>query len=151
MFLCYNHYIYSYVKRRTAITLEIKLEEGVGIMKFCPYCGASLVGGAASFCAECGKQIPVHGAKSTSMPPLRKHRSIGAEKRQGSHPASKHPPKQKKNPMDINYDGYYNDVKPIDAGQQRDRLDPELIKKVILLVAGALGVILLAIAFMALL
>ena len=68
-------------------------------MKFCPYCGASLVGGAASFCAECGKQIPVHGAKSTSMPPLRKHRSIGAEKRQGSHPASKHPPKQKKNPM----------------------------------------------------
>mgnify|MGYP003196172656 CR=1 FL=1 len=106
-------------------------------MKFCPYCGASLVGGAASFCAECGKQIPVHGAKSTSMPPLRKHRSIGAEKRQGS--------------MDINYDGYYNDVKPIDAGQQRDRLDPELIKKVILLVAGALGVILLAIAFMALL
>ena len=112
-------------------------------MKFCPYCGASLVGGAASFCAECGKQIPVHGAKSTSMPPLRKHRSIGAEKRQGSHPA--------KNPMDINYDGYYNDVKPIDAGQQRDRLDPELIKKVILLVAGALGVILLAIAFMALL
>ena len=113
-------------------------------MKFCPYCGASLVGGAASFCAECGKQIPVHGAKSTSMPPLRKHRSIGAEKRQGSHPASKHP-------MDINYDGYYNDVKPIDAGQQRDRLDPELIKKVILLVAGALGVILLAIAFMALL
>lgn len=53
--------------------------------------------------------------------------------------------------MDINYDGYYNDVKPIDAGQQRDRLDPELIKKVILLVAGSLGVILLAIAFMALL
>ena len=82
------------------------------------------------------------------MPPLRKHRSIGAEKRQGSHLASKHPPKRKKNPMDINYD---NDVKPIDAGQQRDRLDPELIKKVILLVAGALGVILLAIAFMALL
>lgn len=120
-------------------------------MKFCPYCGASLVGGAASFCAECGKQIPVHGAKSTSMPPLRKHRSIGAEKRQGSRPTSKHPPKRKKNPMDINYDGYYNDVKPIDAGQQRDRLDPELIKKVILLVAGALGVILLAIAFMALL
>ena len=27
-------------------------------MKYCPYCGASLVGGAASFCAECGKKIP---------------------------------------------------------------------------------------------
>ena len=27
-------------------------------MKYCPYCGASLVGGAASFCAECGKKDP---------------------------------------------------------------------------------------------
>ena len=53
--------------------------------------------------------------------------------------------------MDINYDGYYNDVKPIDAGQQRDRLDPELIKKVILLVAGALGFILHSIEFIAML
>ena len=120
-------------------------------MKFCPYCGASLAGGAAPFCAERGKQIPAHGAKSTSMPPLRKHRSIGAEKPHRAYSYSMQAPKRNTNPTDINYDGYYIDVKPIDAGQQRDRLDPELIKKVILLVAGALGVILLAIAFMALL
>lgn len=27
-------------------------------MKYCPYCGAELVDGAASFCAECGKSLP---------------------------------------------------------------------------------------------
>lgn len=28
-------------------------------MKYCPYCGTVLVDGAASFCAECGKVLPV--------------------------------------------------------------------------------------------
>ena len=26
-------------------------------MKYCPYCGADLLGGTASFCSECGKPI----------------------------------------------------------------------------------------------
>ena len=26
-------------------------------MKYCPYCGAELVSGAASFCSECGKNL----------------------------------------------------------------------------------------------
>lgn len=32
-------------------------------MKYCPYCGAELVDGAASFCAECGKSLPSVVAK----------------------------------------------------------------------------------------
>lgn len=120
-------------------------------MKFCPYCGASIVGGAASFCAECGKRIPAHGPKPTSVPPPRERRSTAMEKRRNSRPEPQHPSKRKKNPMDVNYDGYYNDVKPIDAGHHGDRMDPELIKKIILLVVGALGVILLAIVLMTLL
>ena len=32
-------------------------------MKYCPYCGAELVDGAASFCAECGKSLPSAAAK----------------------------------------------------------------------------------------
>lgn len=28
-------------------------------MKYCPYCGTVLVEGAVSFCAECGKALPV--------------------------------------------------------------------------------------------
>ena len=38
--------------------LSWKFRQGVEPMKYCPYCGASLVGGAASFCAECGKRSP---------------------------------------------------------------------------------------------
>ena len=37
-------------------------------MKYCPYCGASLVGGAASFCAECGKKIPAQTEVPQSKP-----------------------------------------------------------------------------------
>ena len=37
-------------------------------MKYCPYCGASLVGGAASFCAECGKKIPTQTEAPQSKP-----------------------------------------------------------------------------------
>ena len=50
--------------------------------------------------------------------------------------------------MDINYDGYYDDVEPIDAGQHGERMDPEMLKKTALMLVGALGVILLAIVFM---
>lgn len=32
-------------------------------MKYCPYCGTVLVDGAVSFCAECGKALPVSGKK----------------------------------------------------------------------------------------
>lgn len=32
-------------------------------MKYCPYCGTVLVDGAVSFCAECGKALPVSEKK----------------------------------------------------------------------------------------
>ena len=32
-------------------------------MKYCPYCGTVLVEGAVSFCAECGKALPVSEKK----------------------------------------------------------------------------------------
>lgn len=28
-------------------------------MKYCPYCGAAIADSAASFCAECGKTLPI--------------------------------------------------------------------------------------------
>ena len=53
--------------------------------------------------------------------------------------------------MDINYDGYYDDVQPTDAGQQSDRMDPEMIKQVALLLCGAVLIIILAASLMILL
>ena len=40
-------------------------------MKYCPYCGADLLGGTVSFCSECGKSIKGRKtkAKSEKKPP----------------------------------------------------------------------------------
>ena len=32
-------------------------------MKYCPYCGADLIEDAVSFCAECGKELPLGKTK----------------------------------------------------------------------------------------
>ena len=115
-------------------------------MKYCPYCGASLVGGAASFCAECGKKIP---AQTEEMG--ERERPAPKQKRRSPPTGPAHPAKRKRNPMDINYDGYYDDVKPVDAGEQEEGVDPEMVKKVAILLAGVFAVILASVALMMLL
>ena len=124
-------------------------------MKFCPYCGASLLGGAASFCPECGRQIPQQEPDQAPRPqPVKKRRPTEippSRRKKRPRQEPQRPPRRKKKPMDINYDGYYDDVKPIDAGQQGERMDSEMLKKTALMLVGALGVILLAVVFMTLL
>ena len=53
--------------------------------------------------------------------------------------------------MDFNYDGYYDDVKPIDAGMQDEHADPELMKKIAILLVGVFAVILASVLLMTLL
>lgn len=124
-------------------------------MKFCPYCGASLLGGAASFCPECGRQIPQQEPDQAPRPqPGKKRRPTEippSRRKKRPRQEPQRPPRRKKSPIDINYDGYYDDVKPIDAGQQGERMDPEMLKKTALMLVGALVVILLAVVFMTLL
>lgn len=112
-------------------------------MKFCPYCGVSLPGNAASFCPECGKPLPNKKAVST-----RQQRKLPSHPRPHQKPRPRTKPV---NPMDINYDGYYDDIQPVDAGIRREGVDPELVKRIILVILGAVGVIVLAIILMMLL
>ncbi len=108
-------------------------------MKFCPYCGASLPGGAASFCPECGKPLPVGN-------------TAGTQEQKKRRPQQK--PKQRPrplNPMDVSYDGYYNDIQPIDAGARGEGMDPELIKRIGMVILCAVGAIVLSVALMMLL
>lgn len=120
-------------------------------MKFCPYCGASIAGSAASFCSECGKKIPTkESALSKNSRPLQRH-PVPKERKQRSGQGPKARPHRRKNPMDVNYDGYYNDIQPIDAGHQSERMDPDMIKKIVLLLTGAVFIVILAAALMVLL
>ena len=52
------------------------------------------------------------------------------------------------NPYDEDYDGYYEDIMPADNGHTRDRLDPELIKRAVLIAAGAFVIIILSVFLM---
>ena len=116
-------------------------------MKFCPNCGASLPGSTVSFCPECGKKLPFVQREPDAR--MRKRRPTA--KKQHEPPKRDVPQRPRRNPQDENYDGYYNDVTPVDAGMRGDGVDSELVKRVAILIAGALGIIILAIVVMMLL
>lgn len=116
-------------------------------MKFCPNCGASLPGSTASFCPECGKKLP----RMQREPDTRLRKSRPPAKKQHEPPKRNMPQRPRRNPQDENYDGYYNDVAPVDAGLRGDGVDPELVRRVAILIASALGIIILAIVLMMLL
>ncbi len=112
-------------------------------MKFCPYCGGSLSGIAASFCPECGKALPIKKASGT-----RRQKKHTPQKKTKQEPRPKPRPTD---PMDVNYDGYYDDIKPVDAGVRGEGVDPELVKRIALIILGAIGAITLSIILMMLL
>ena len=149
-------------------------------MKYCPYCGAALVDSAAIFCAECGRSLPAAGPQSPSRsPPARSRppvlnkpappgRPHPARWRKPAKPAprsirhfipqKKPAPRQpepvsrpKPDPRDDGYDGYYNDVKPIDNGHTRDRMDPELVKRIAIIAASAFILVIFSVILMYLL
>ena len=57
-------------------------------MKYCPYCGADIPDGAVSFCAECGKALPVKKEKPEKSTPVKKS-SAGKKKKHKKAPHSR--------------------------------------------------------------
>ena len=116
-------------------------------MKYCPYCGADLIEDAVSFCAECGKQLPAskpQKEKSKEKPEIKK---IAKKKK-------KKPVKKLESSIedeavvDDGYDGYYDDVRPVDEGHERDGVDKELIKKIAIIIGVLFVVIIACVALM---
>lgn len=144
-------------------------------MKYCPFCGAYLLSPEVSFCAECGKQLPAGNAPQTEPEdrptPVENQRN---PKKKSAPVRPKREPKKKARPSiegapteklssqsggeppsdpqpEDDYDGYYNDVEPMDAGDARPGLDREMIKKLSFLLVGALLVIGLCVVLMTIL
>jgi hypothetical protein len=60
--------------------------------------------------------------------------------------------KPRQDPMDVGYDGYYDDVPTNDNGQTAtERFEPELIKRIALVAGGFLGIVVLSVLIMYLL
>ena len=53
--------------------------------------------------------------------------------------------------MEEDYDGYYDDVLPMDTGRQREGIDRSIVKKIAILISGLVVVIGLCVALMYLL
>ena len=125
-------------------------------MKYCPFCGAALLGGAASFCAECGKQVQKvpqpepesikRQAKAPTTSRLvgrlgkRTPKQTDQSRKRQSHPES--------NLQDDGYDGYYDDVQPLDDGHEREGLDTEMVKKILMVLGSAVCIIVLSLVIM---
>lgn len=141
-------------------------------MKYCPFCGADLLSPDVSFCAECGKQLPAGSApqtESTSRPqpvenpqnPKKKLAPVKPkrEPKEKVNSSIEGPPTERLSSQSgeeepaapdpyAGYDGYYDDIVPADAGAVRPGMDREMIKKIILLVVGALLLIGLCVVLM---
>lgn len=84
-------------------------------MKYCPYCGADFADGAASFCMECGKSLPIaeDGQKKPKEKPVKSQKRMEKKRK---HPSPKPRKKHEKpvgehmggafHPKDDGYDGY---------------------------------------------
>ena len=118
-------------------------------MKYCPYCGAELIRGSASFCSECGKSLE----KSTKKKPFIKRRTKKERKPEKNLPEIPIEEPNVENEQEPvheesikeDYDGYYDDVVPFMEDTERQALDKELIKKISIIVGGVLTIIILCV------
>ena len=114
-------------------------------MKYCPYCGAEILSGAFSFCPSCGEPLPVLAQTAAEKPPGKPSPQREKTKKERTRKRERLPRKPKQLILSevetLDYDGYYEDVQPIDADRQREGVDTRLILRVVLLVAGVALVI----------
>ena len=112
-------------------------------MKYCPYCGTQATVGA-SFCMECGKSLKevCPRVEETSAEAKKASRRFKPKKQVADispEESAEEELKTEPQPGD-GYDGYYDDVRPLDEGEEREKIDTELIKKIAVLIVGV-GVI----------
>lgn len=108
-------------------------------MKYCPYCGANLIDGSVSFCSECGKSIKGRKtkAKSKKKPPAdRKKKSKTKLPKDVMHEADT--TEETSEVVDEGYDGYYDDVLPVDENVERQGLDKTMVKNLVIIIAGVI-------------
>lgn len=106
-------------------------------MKYCPYCGADIPDGAVSFCAECGKALPAKQEKTRQSKPAKKPSAVKRKKQKRSSVTEA----ELRKAYNDGYDGYYEDLLPVDHGKERFETDSAPVKKIIILAVSVLVVI----------
>ena len=168
MEICYTGTVYKWVQGNLLFYFSRKEFD---TMRYCPYCGAELTDREAPFCSECGKSLageaPMTDTQETAAPKEDgggTHTKAGKSKRKqrklknpeggkkSDRIADSHQPGEEEiQAADGGYDGYYDDVLPMDEGSHGEGIDRDLVKKIIGLAAGALVIVVACVAIMYLL
>lgn len=114
-------------------------------MKYCPYCGADLIDGTVSFCAECGKLLPTGKTQEEKANNKSNNKRTSKAKKMITNLESS---VDTETVVDDGYDGYYDDVRPIDEDREQEGVDKEIIKKIAVIIAGLFVVIVACVALM---
>ena len=113
-------------------------------MKKCPHCGADLTDGTTSFCPACGKETEIlENKKSAKKKDKKKSKSKNKKQKK-----VETIPEVMGEPVDDDYDGYYNDVLPPDQDRISEGLDKELVKNIVTLAIGFTVIIGLCVALL---
>lgn len=115
-------------------------------MKYCPYCGADLIEDAVSFCAECGKELPLGKTKKDAPKKQSEIKKSSKKKRKPVKKGERNFEIEKV--ADDGYDGYYDDIRPVDEGHEREGVDKELVKKIAIIICVLFLVIVACVALM---
>ena len=124
-------------------------------MKYCPYCGMELNDERAVFCSECGNTLS--DEVKISIEHKEKTKKEKRRKEKGNKKSNRRKATLNENniaeleQVDEGYDGYYDDILPIDEGKFRQGIDKEMLKRIIGLLVGVLITICACVAIMYLL
>lgn len=119
-------------------------------MKYCPYCGAELLGGTVSFCTECGKAIKERKSKKKSEKKMLEERKKEADASRDIVTDKDGIEEKKTEIVDDGYDGYYDDVLPIDESVEYQGIDKQTVKKIIIIIVGVIVAISICVVAMCL-
>ena len=156
-------------------------KRSVLIMIKCTHCGVSIKRNAAVFCPKCKKPLKKKPHRKRTFQNKPQSQSQTADKQSNRRQPPAKPISKKRttleniqswlfflfkpkrnpkpdlkktpviNPMDENYDGYYDDKPTDDNAQNKDSFDPELIKRIVFISGGALLIVIFAIILLLLL
>lgn len=124
-------------------------------MKYCPYCGVDLPEGAVSFCPECGNALPSKKKNDAQLDieklkPVKKKAGLRKWEKKAYKPTEKTSADETQIIND-DYDGYYDDIRPVDEDRQWERIDQSIVKKIAMLIGCLVVIIGICVALMYLL
>ena len=107
-------------------------------MNYCPNCGVKLENMQDDHCPACGCVFEESKGKPDKV---EKRKPAFHVLRQRLASSKKDEPEPEISPVEDGYDGYYEDIQPMDEGRDREGIEPELVKKIAVLATGTLLII----------